>query len=72
MQGLDESNTQQANNKTDKTKQKKKKKRKDRQKWEKRVIEIQNEYLLFYLLHFQGLIILCQFFVIRFDGFSDF
>ena len=35
LQGLDESNTQQANNKTAKTK-KKKEKRKDRQKWEKK------------------------------------
>ena len=34
LQGLDESNTQQANNKRDKTKQKKKKK--DRQKWKKK------------------------------------
>ena len=45
MQGLDESSTQQANNKTAKTK--KKKKEKTDKNGKKRVIEIQNEYLLF-------------------------
>ena len=43
MQGLDESNTQQANNKTDK----KKEKEKTDENGKKRATEIQNEYLLF-------------------------
>ena len=46
LQGLDESNTQQANNKTAKTKKKKKKEKTDKN-GKKRVIKIQNEYLLF-------------------------